>query len=285
NPFFVSLDGTAEPNGVDVEGIRIGLNGGEARVGQSFGKIDTAISSQLYTAETGQPLATLGAVVPLEKGPDFDEFFLTFDRLGANTFNRPPLATPSPPVPQDLPAVSEVGVRTFDEIHASLAVLTGVNALDDDVQDTLALVRQSMPSVDRLDAVLASHQVSIAQLAIEYCNALVDDENLRDSMFQGFAFTSPVSTAWPGVGSASENAFIDPLLDRILGPEMNPIGTQPSRAAVRAELDRLVHGIPGDSSRPGLAHTPGAPTGAARTQTIAKAVCSAVVGSAAMLVQ
>src|SRR5690606_36166555 len=130
---------------------------------------------------------------------------------GANSFSRPPLPTPPAPAPQDLPAASEIGVRTFDEIHASLAVLTGVNALDGNVQDTLALVRQSLPSVDTLEAVLASHQVSIAQLAIEYCNALVNDAALRSATFPSFPFDQPVTTAWPGVGTANEDAFIDPL--------------------------------------------------------------------------
>ena len=33
-PFFISLDPTAAPDGIDVEGIRIGINGVEVPVGQ-----------------------------------------------------------------------------------------------------------------------------------------------------------------------------------------------------------------------------------------------------------
>src|SRR5262245_61993814 len=90
-PFFISLDGTAQPAGLDISGIRIGLNGAEAHVGQSYANTAKQISSA-YTAAAGERLTELGAVVPLEKGPTDDEFFLTFDTIGANTFNRPPPA-------------------------------------------------------------------------------------------------------------------------------------------------------------------------------------------------
>ena len=142
-PFFISLDGAAQPNAIDVRGMRIGLNGAEAHVGQSYANLDTEISSLVYTPEAGQVLAELGAVVPLEKGPDEDEFFLTFDTFGTNTFNRAPPITPDPPAAQDLDPASEIGVRTFDEISATMSVLTGVSQLDPGVVAAFDEVRQS----------------------------------------------------------------------------------------------------------------------------------------------
>jgi hypothetical protein len=78
-------------------------------------------------------------------------------------------------------------------------------------------------------------------------------------------------------------ALIDPLLDRVLG--VTQIETQPARALVVAELDELINGIPGDATRPGLVNNATYPDNPERTEDIAKAVCSAVLGSAAMLVQ
>ena len=284
NPFFISLDGTVVPDGIDLKGMRIGINGEEAPVGQAFAHLDTTISSALYSSETGQPLATLGTtalgtVVPLEKGPDSDEFFLTFDQLGTNTFSRPPTATPPAPAPQDLPPASSIGVRTFDEINATMSQITGVSELDGNVQATFDTVRQSLPAVEQLDSVLASHQVAIAQLAIEYCNALIANTSLRNAMFGSSLWSSPPSALFPS--AANEAALFDPLLDRMLG--VTQIVTQPDRGAVATELSQMINGIPGDSTRPGLANSGSDTT--ARTQDIAKAVCSAVLGSAAMLVQ
>ena len=84
-----------------------------------------------------------------------------------------------------------------------------------------------------------------------------------------------------GVLRPGRHLLFDPLLDRLLG--VTQIGTQPDRAAVAAELSELINGIPSDGTRPGLANS-GANT-SQRTADIGKAVCSAVLGSAAMLVQ
>jgi len=280
-PFFISLDDTAQPNGIDIEGMRIGLNGAEVAVGQSYARLDEVISSVSYSPVTGQPLANIGAVIPLEKGPEFDEFFLTFDRLGSETFARPAPPVPPPAVPQDLPAVSDIGVRTYDEINATLAAITGVSSLDSNVAATYSRIRESLPTIATAEAFLSSHQVAIAQLAIEYCNALINDSALRANLFPAFPFTAPVATAYPGAGPA-EDALIDPLLDRVIGNVGAELLTQPDRATIKAEIGALIHGIGSDPTRPGLAAGGGTAT---RTQTIAKSVCAAVLGSGAMLMQ
>jgi hypothetical protein len=278
-PFFISLDGTAQPDGIDVRGMRIGLNGAEAHVGQAYSYLDTAITSTVYSAATGQTLSNLGTVIPLEKGPEDDEFFLTFDTLGTSSFNRPPPPIPPAPTPQDLPEASQIGVRTFDEISATLAALTGVSQNNQGVLDTMAEVRQSLPAIPSAEAYVSSHQAAIGQLAVEYCHALMNDNALRSSTFTGFNFNTDPVTAF-----GNRSALFGPLLDRVLGATQ--LGHQPDRAVVIAELDQLLDGYP-DPARPGLLNDPppGESNNAARTPKIAAAVCAAVVGSAAMLVQ
>ncbi len=281
-PHFISLDPTAQPDGIDVRGVRIGLNGQELPVGQTYANLNTTISSFAYDPLAGQRLATIGAVLPLENGPDTDEFFLTFDQFDDSNFSRPPPATPPAPVPQDLAAVSDIGVRTFDEINATMAAITGVSPLDSSVQSTYTTIRQSLPTVETIEAFLSSHQIAIAQLAIEYCSALIDDTSLRASTFPGFPFTSQVATAYP----SSQDLLLDPMVDRMLGSVTNNIGTQPDRTLVKTELSELINGLPlardPAGIRPGLANGGGTDI---RARTIAKATCSALLGSAAMLVQ
>lgn len=275
-PFFISLDQTQQPSGIALEGMRVGINGTEAHVGQAYANLDLEIGVPDYTAEAGQVLSPLGTVLPLEKGPSEDEFFLTFDRLGASSFSRPPIPTPTAPPAVDLEPASLIGVRTFDEISASMAAITGVSQRDPNVAATFNTIRQSLPASENIEAVLASHQVAIAQLAIEYCNALMEDTSKRAQMFPGFDFAATPSAAFP----ANENALFDPLLDRVLG--VTQLAVQPSKNAVRTELSQMVNGG-AVANRAGLKNT-GANT-AQRTVAISKAVCSAVVGSAAMLVQ
>jgi hypothetical protein len=279
-PFFISLDGTAQPAGLNIRGMRVGLNGAEARVGQAFSYLDTQITSTLYSADTGQTLLNLGTVLPLEKGPDEDEFFLTFDTMGSNTFNRPSPPIPPASTPQDLAPASVIGVRTFDAISATMAKITGVSQNDPGVSAAFDEVRQSMPAIPTLEAYVSSHQAAIGSLAIEYCHALMGNTTLRASTFPGFDFNSA-----PAAAFANENALFDPLLNRVLG--LTQLAHQPDKNTARTELSQLVNGHPSDPARPGLRNAlpAGESNDAARTRNIAAAVCSAVVGSAAMLVQ
>ena len=76
------------------------------------------------------------------------------------------------------------------------------------------------------------------------------------------------------------------IVDLDVGSVTNNIGTQPDRTLVKTELSELINGLPlardPAGIRPGLANGGGTDI---RTRTIAKATCSALLGSAAMLVQ
>jgi hypothetical protein len=139
-----------------------------------------------------------------------------------------------------------------------------------DVRATYALVKQAMPVKETIEGFVASQQTGVAQLAIEYCNALVEDPALRAAYFPGFNFSAPANLAFNGA-PARDLAF-NPLLDRILGVN---VGTQPNRAQARAELDALATRLT----------SCGAGCPADRTRTVVKASCAAVLGSAATLLQ
>ena len=274
-PHFVTLDGSS-PTGVQLEGMRIGLNGAEAPVGQSYSTLNIALDGTLFE-ELGQPLAIIGAVLPLEKGPDSDEFFLTFDSLGNSSYDRDeyPMAVITPvDVPLEERA-ARIGVRTFDEINATYAAVTGVDPNQQDVDMTYQELRQSLPAVEDLDTFLSSHQVAIAQLAIQYCDALIGDTAATNPYFPGFRFDVPAATAF-AVGS--RDAFVNPLLDNIMG---TGLATQPARADAYGELasfTSVVNGRPYNLIDRLLA-------GPSSTRAISKGVCAAMLGSAITLVQ
>ena len=273
-PHFVTLGATTpQVTGVAIEGMRVGINGAEAPVGQAFGKMAGTLESAQF-GPLGQSLSQLGAVLPLEKGPADDEFFLTFDRLGTETFVRigdPPLVITE----ADLPAAQRIGVRTFDEINASMAAVTGVDPETPAVDMTYQSLRQSLPTVANPQGFLSSHQVAIAQLAIEYCNALVDGPG-AGAYFNNFNFNLAPATAYSG---AARNQIIDPLLDNIMGLG---IATQPDRLDVMDELGYFTtDGVRPNNLIDRLIASPDNPNSA----SIAKGVCAAVLGSGVMLVQ
>ena len=274
SPFFVTLDGSATIGSVPLEGLRIGINGSEAESGQSWATLNVTIDDANYDPATGQVLSGIGGIIGLEKGADSDEFFLTFDRLGDNTFVRtidPPVVVP----PTDGNPASDIGVRTFDEINATMSVITTVSTQEPNVRATFTGLRESLPAVDTLNAFLSSHQVVVAQLAIEYCNALVEDNAARASYFPGFDFNATPAVAFSG---ANRDIVIDALVANAVGAGL---GTQTDFADLADELGYAVD----DGNRPDNLIDRLINGGSADTEGIAKGVCAAVVGSANAIVQ
>ena len=265
-PTFVNLDPAATIPSIPLKGIRIGVNGAESRVGQAYIPLNTTISTSNYTPADGQRLSNVGTIIGLEKGPEFDQFFLTFEQIASNT-HAVVEPTPTPPAAgPDAPASSDVGLKVFNEINATMSQVTGVPATDTNVKATFDRVSQQLPTVEDINTFLASHQVGIAQLAIEYCNALAEDNTLRSAFWPAVNF---------GAAASGQRAqLIDPIVTRALG---TGVGSQPDASTVSTELNDLITRL--------SSCTTGCGPAADRTKTIAKAACAAVIGSGTTLLQ
>jgi len=274
-PHFITLDIGQQPQNIPIQGLRIGINGAEVDKSQSYANMDDMLD-YLEFGELGQPLGSLGAVIPLERGPAGDEFFLTFDLLGTESYVRtddPPLVI----IESDLlPPAQRIGVRTFDEINATMSAVTDVSPQDPAVDTVFQSLRQSLPAIEDPATFLSSHQIAVAQLAIEYCNALIENRGATSAAlyFPGFDFDATPLTAF-----GNRNALIRPLVDKVMGIG---IQTQPDAVDVEGEIaynifdpltlrpvnliDRLI-------------------AGGTDTRSISKGACAAVLGSAVMLIQ
>ena len=284
-PHFVTLDGSS-PEGIALQGLRVAMNGQEAQVGQTYATMDQTLSASAFGAEgLGQPLSVLGAVLPLEKGPADDEFFLTFDVLAGNSFSRAP--DPTLVIAEnDLLPSPHIGIRTFDEINATYAEVTGVDPTTTAVDMKFRELRQSLPAVEDLSTFLSSHQVAIAQLAIQYCDAMIgSDANPRpnlDTMFTGFTWTNDDEF------TTNRDSFVNPLIDRIMGTNL---GSQPDRLAIYIELAQYQD--PTTAVDPNTGVSLDRPDnlvdrlidGGSNTRSIGKGVCAAMLGTAVTLIQ
>lgn len=276
-PTFVSLNGDGAVADIPIRAMRIGINGKEASVGQAYRNLNVAVTnSQLLASDQfnarAQTLSTLGTVIALEKGPIIDQFFLSFEQLGSqsNVVVEPqPL---QPATPADADPKPDIGLRTFAEINATMAAVTGVSTTQPDVKKSYETIMQQLPTVESIDGFQAAHQVAVSQLAIEYCNALVNDVTLRGSYFPGFDFGAGAATAFNT--TVKKDQVRDPLVNRIMGTNL---ATQPSVVTVKNELDTLIKYLI-DPERCGSCD-------AVRTQTVVKASCAAMLGSAVMLLQ
>jgi len=296
-PVFINLDTNWTPVAFDIKGLRIGINGKDAVAGQAFANMNLSIDSNLYSAQTGQSLSSLGAVIALEKGPG-DEFFLTFETLDGTTnpFNDPKPAAPGNPA--DAATVADIGVRTFEEINASISAMTGIPVTNTNVDTTFDKFRQQLPTVEAIDAFLPSHQMAIAQLALASCNELVEADKLLASSnvnryFANFDFTSTALNAFDT--AAKRDQIFDPLLAAVMNVDSlnstNNLTSQPGEAEISnmlgnttsLTLDPTIQTYNGLIKE--LTSCGAGCDNATRTEQIVKAVCTAAVASAVMLIQ
>jgi hypothetical protein len=270
-PFFVTLDSNASITNIPLQGMRIGINGREANVGQVYQNLDTQLTQADYIAGKGQTLSTLGTIIPVEKGAEEDEFFLTFEVLADQTnviFEADP---PARAASADLEAQAQIGIRNFAEINASMSAVTGVPMNNSAVKAAFEQLKQQLPSVTNMGGFLASNQMAVTQMAIKYCDQLVETPHLRDNYFISFDFSQNASTAFT---AQDRNLVLTPLTTKMLGTSLSD---QPENTDVIDELDKLITRLT-DCSGDKVCD-------ANYTKTVVKAVCAGALGSAAITLQ
>lgn len=309
NPVYVNLGTTTPTIDFAISGVRVGINGQEAIVGQSF--INLTVNR--ITANN-QEISRLGSVIQLQQGTQVDDFFLSFEALGTETNPFTVAAAVAPPPPADLPDQSDIGVRTFSEVNATMSELTGVPTDNTAVLPKYKLLKQQLPSTEDINAFGPANIIGIAQLAFEYCDQLVEDATLRNSFFKvDYGFVG-----FDGAGLNVDDAFdtyakkeavVDALYDRMIAIPVAALGTSlinvPTRAAMKTELINPANSPPGGAQTdpPSLENLfdrvsrscVAAPAGPEAftidcsipqgTKEIVKAMCTSVLGSAAMILQ
>jgi hypothetical protein len=264
-PTFISLDPAVTSSNlpsIPVQGLRIGLNGAVPQVGQAYIPLNTTITPSNYTSQ-GEVLSSIGTVIGLQGGPLTDQFFLTFDVLGSHA-NVVVEAAPSVPAAAPGPVAADVGVRTFAQVNSTLSVLTGVPTTDPNVAATYLAVQQQLPATPTLEGFSSANQVGVAQLAIQYCNVMVNNPAYASVVLPGVSFNG---STYPG----STNTITSALAARVLG---SGLASQPAPSTVTTELASLINNLCSTS----------ACNTAARAQAVTAAACATAFGSADMLI-
>ncbi|MFV2057563.1 MAG: LamG-like jellyroll fold domain-containing protein, partial [Thiohalomonadales bacterium] len=252
------------PN-IPVKNIQIAVNSNIPAAAQAFRNVNTIVTA------TDAELSPLGAVIPMDKGADLDQFALVFAVLGNNSniiVEQNPSPVPDLSIADPSP---EQGLRTFEQINNTMSVLTGVDASV--TAPTFDGLRQQLPSTPNLGSFVSAHQIGVAKLSLEYCDVMVESNALRSSFFGNtFDFNAAVSTAFSN--QAKRDIITGSLINKMVGTNLSK---QPTLAELRPELDQLITEL-------SVGCNIAADCNAARTRTIVKASCAAVLGSAAVLI-
>jgi mono/diheme cytochrome c family protein len=291
-PTFISLATGATITNLPIAGIRIGVNGTEAHSGQPYIPINQTIGGAAYVAGAGQLMSPVGSVIGIDKSVLEDMFFLSFERIGTNSHDPGDGPAPIEPASADLDPEADVGLRTFDEIAATLSQITRVPQTDTRVQTTYALVKQALPAIEKFGAFGPAQQTALAQIAMQYCNVLVDDAGLRAQFFPGLDGSGTGTAVFGTQGApnnANRNLLMDALINATVGVDFQAFQVTPTQ--IRDELN---NGFPDPTNGNPANVTPGlinrlvsGPTGASATggRTVMKAACGAVLGSGITLIQ
>ena len=307
-PFFANLNPDGGEVNFDLRGIRLGINGKLAKIGQAFVNVDARVRGG-NLGELGQPLSPVGSIIALENGADQDVFFLAFDEVDGvsgifDDGSKQRFSTSLNGEPS-----ADIAMRTFDEINATLSRLTGVPVSSNNasavtgktVGETFSIVRRALPGVADFQAYMSSHQMAATQLAAAYCDALVQDVSLREKIFPKpatFDFSTPVASAdidW-------RNHVVVPLVDRAI---KTGLLSDAVRGSIIDEVELLITDnrdlkpyifVNGNyvsdpdpavhNKRDGLIYClDNRQCPASRTADVVKAACTAVLGSAVVLMQ
>ena len=272
-PRFISLDPNATPANIPLSGIRIGVNGTIASVGQSYATVNATLGAPNYTFAGGQLLSNVGAVIAVDKGADSDLFFLSFDQLGSSSHPFVEPSIPNPPMTADNTPRPDFGIATFERVNRSMSAITGVPITNSTVAALYNSEQQSLPPAPRIDAFLAAQQTAITQLATAYCGQLVDTQSLRDAFFGTGLDASITATSGAFFGAATPNTtnrgiVINALLANAIGTNVDTTVA----TAAQNELNALLTRIPTLSAT-------------ATVSQATKAACTAVLASAAVTLQ
>ena len=255
--------------GVPVKDIRIAVNNTVPVAGQAFRNVNVMVDS------SQQELSRLGSVIRKDEGPENDMFFPTFGTLADRSVAIPEAAPRAPSVNENVEPSPDLGLRTFSQINDTMAALTGVDPNRGNIRSIYADLRQALPATPDLRTFVGAHQVGISKLALEYCDTLVESQNLRNGFFGNFPFGSAVSVA---LNQQGKNQIVNRLYDNMVGVNL---ATQPDPNLTKAELMTLVNSLTAGCN---TTNANDATCGAERTRTVAKASCAATLASAAMLI-
>lgn len=258
--------------GIRLQNMRVRVNGVAPAAGQAFSNVSTIVSSGR------QELSRQCAIVENPAGEDtFDLVFEVlgpyYDEVATATYN---------PITYDYSGAPNRplhGVRDFARVNETMLELTGVPPFYDSIatrvgdtsgqtlQDVYDDLRQQMPDSSDVRSFVSSHQVAITKLALEYCDALIDDTPSRNAFFDrspAFDFAAAPATAF-----VDPTLVIGPLVEKMINPNDN---NQPAAMAMETRLETLIDDLRADCGD----------SGACSTREIVAGACTATLASATM---
>ena len=158
----------------------------------------------------------------------------------------------------------DIGIKNFEQIKESMAVLTGVSSTSNAIRNTYRDLEVQLPTENSIKSFLGANQVAITKLAAEYCDQLVNSGNLRGQVWNNFNFNGTPNQVLSN--NTQKNQVINQTLDKFWGTSMNNTMRTQSQGEMLSLLNDLLSGENLGSNN--------------TTRTVVKGVCTAALASA-----
>lgn len=203
--------------------------------------------------------------VPVEESSNLPNDGNHSDGIGDQIGDTPtPTPDPIQPPPDVIQAQEiDVGIKNFEQINATMSVLTGVSSMNNAIRNTYNDLEVQLPTSNNVKSFLAANQVAITKLAAEYCDALVNSSTLRQNIWPGFNFGGTPNAVLSSNGQKS--SVVNQTLNGFWGSNVGG-----DRSFFQLELQDLINDLLAGENL-GSATT---------TRTTMKGVCTAALASA-----
>ncbi len=106
---------------------------------------------------------------------------------------------------------------------------------DPNVSATYLAVQQQLPATPTLEAFSSANQVGIAQLAVQYCNVMVNNATYLANVLPGVTLSATQFSSQAGT-----DAVTGPLAARVLGSGLHSMPAASTMTGASGELDKLI---------------------------------------------
>lgn len=124
----------------------------------------------------------------------------------------PPINAPASESEMD---AIDVGVKNFEQILVSMSEATGVNASDNGIQTLYKELTIQLPGDNNIKSFLPANQVAITKLAAEFCEKMVESQELRAVVWPTINFGQSPTTVFT---ASNKQLIITQAINRFLPP-------------------------------------------------------------------
>jgi hypothetical protein len=109
----------------------------------------------------------------------------------------------------------DVGVKNFEQILISMSEATGVSAADNGIQSLYKELSVQLPGDNNIKSFIPANQVAITKLAAEFCEKLVESQDLRVVVWPTINFNQSPTQVF---NATNKQLIITQAINRFLPP-------------------------------------------------------------------